>query len=101
MRVMLEERLIELRNKLPDSLVKSFIDSLIAECEELPDQQWQTIEEFKANKYECFCWIKLDYDNPLMGYFADGYFFDNSDDVCIFDKYITHAMPIKTPEAPK
>ena len=100
-------RLEELRNLLiGESLAKSFIESLLAECEELPRQQWQTIEEFKASPVVGWCWIKLTEevggDTELAFHNEDSCFYDNS--TCIDELnviYISHVMPIKTPEAPK
>jgi len=76
------------------------------ECKELPDQQWQTIEEFKANPVDGWCWINLSglvdmaccWDGVF--YFNDTTAGHNHDEIWDIRR-ITHVMPIKTPEEPK
>lgn len=91
------------------NVLRSDIDTLevlLDYCKELPGQQWQTIDEFKANPIEGWCWIKLIEgvgDNIELAYFnEDSCFYENA--ICMDElnvNYITHVMPIKTPEAPK
>ena len=98
MKVMSQERLIQIRNRLPYSLTRSFIDSLITECEELTQDQWQTIEEFKANPVYGPCWINHKLENITIAFYNTVFFIDG----CVTnEEYVTHVMPIKTPGDPK
>ena len=76
---------------------------VLDECKELPDQQWQTIEEFKANPVEGWCYINIPATNSVvMRHYRNYHFYDNEDySVPMSDYFITHVMPITTPEAPK
>lgn len=101
-----KEELIRVKENMPDGTSKLFVHTLITMCKELPDQQWQTIDEFKANPVDGWCWIKLTEEvggNTEMAFSnEDSCFYENMD--FNFDlnvDYITHVMPIKTPEAPK
>ena len=91
--------------RIGDLIRAHVLSDLIRECKELPDQQWQTIEEFKANPVDD--WVHICFGeerNVDTAYYRDGGFWwcdmsyggDNWNDV-----EITHVMPIKTPEAPK
>ncbi len=101
-----KSRLEELRDLLKgESLAKSFIESLIAECTELPNQQWHTIDEFKANPVDGWCHVSCgDKKELAMAFFEDGVFWYNDlfkGSNNFYHVKITHVMPIKTPEAPK
>lgn len=81
----------------------AILKALLSECEELPPQQWQTIEEFKANPVEGWCWIFMQ-DKKLkhLHYRNDGFWISDNKDIVFYNHYfITHVMPIKTPEAPE
>lgn len=82
----------------PEQLIMDIIDK----CEELPDQQWQTIDEFKANPVEGWCWIDTVNLSTKMCFFSGAVFY-TTDELTGFyvPTNITHVMPIKTPEAPK
>jgi len=71
---------------------------LIKHCKELPIQQWQTIDEFKANPVDGWCWIQHKSLKTTMSYYKRVFTVDGEMFAC---EYITHVMPIKTPEAPK
>jgi len=84
----------------PHQLIMDIIDK----CKELPDQQWQTIDEFKANPVDGWCHICYGHRNTDVAYHAQGKFMwcDASPDGDYYsDVDITHVMPIKTPEARK
>jgi len=93
-----KNELIRLKENMPDNNSKLFIHALIVHCKELPDQQWQSIDEFKANPVDglCFamyrnCVCNLNFWNGRFEY--EGMYYS--------ENYITHVMPIKKPEAPK
>ena len=101
-----KEELIRVKENMPDGTSKLFVHTLISMCKELPDQQWQTIDEFKANPVDGWCWINLS-GLVDMAYCWDGVFYlndttaeHNHDEIWDIRR-ITHVMPIKTPEAPK
>ena len=100
MRYVSEEEIIRLRN-LPNQDVDSrntlkwLLDN---HCKELPEQQWQTREEFKANPVEGWCWIQHKTLKITMSHYRRIFTVDGE---MFADEYITHVMPIKTPEAPK
>jgi len=80
----------------PQQLIMDIIDK----CKELPDQQWQTIDEFKANTVDGWCWlIHKRFNNRTVGHYSIGRFWIDGG-ICQ-EEHITHVMPIKTPEAPK
>ena len=108
MRYISDKRLKELiiRNPGFDTFNQTLLNLIDRECKELPDQQWQTIDEFKVNTVGGWCWIKLINDvggNTEMAYFnEDSCFYENMFCMDTLNvSYITHVMPIKTPEAPK
>ena len=95
-----QNELIKQKDNAKDGTSKLFIHCLIAMCKELPPPQWQTIEEFKANPVDGCAFVKNIYiDEPVMTYtkncvfYVAGSFLDS--------EFISHVMPIKTPEAPK
>jgi len=76
--------------------------ALLGKLIELPDQQWQTIEEFDV---EGWCWITVD-GNVDMAYYAGGlFYYDDACDKTVYDTWpastITHVQHIPKPEAPK
>lgn len=84
----------------------AILKALLNECKELPYQQRQTIDEFKANPVDGWCWINLS-GLVDMAYCWDGVFYlndttaeHNHDEIWDIRR-ITHVMPIKTPGAPK
>lgn len=88
-----------------DSVTIAYITYKVLDaCKELPDQQWQTIDEFKANPVDGWCHICYGHRNTDVAYHAQGKFMwcdasPDGDDYSDVD--ITHVVPIKTPEAPK
>ena len=73
-------------------------------------RKWQTLEEFKANPVDGWCWISFvgpeDVFPVDMAYYGGGLFY--WDDACDNTKYdtwaestITHVQVIHKPEAPK
>lgn len=78
----------------PQQLIMDIIDK----CEELPDQQWQTIDEFKANPVKGWCWIQHKSLKTTMAHYKRVFTVNGE---MFSDGYITHVMPIKTPKAPK
>lgn len=111
MKYISKERLMqleyELRSKhsiIADHNLLISREILLAECKELPQEQWQTIEEFKANPVEGWCFVCFSGRTIEMAfYFKDEKEFHDRDDsgYSFAYKNITHVMPIKTPEAPK
>ena len=86
--------------RLGDLVRAHVLNDLIRECNELPPPQWQTIEEFKANPVEGWCFlIHSRFNNRTMGNYSLGRFW--IDGGISKEEHITHVMPIKTPEAPK
>ena len=102
-----KQELIRVKENMPDGTSKLFVHTLITMCKELPDGQWQTIDEFNGGEEYQWLWVRLKTDLVDMAYFADGkfYFNDMSDEHNedeIWDiKNITHVMTIKAPESPK
>ena len=83
-----------------DSVTIAYItDKLLDACKELPDQQWQTIDEFKANGEEGWCWIYAQESVDHAWYYSDNFWLRDNSGTAYF--YVTHVMPIKTPEVPK
>lgn len=79
-------------------IVASVLEQLDDKCKELPQTQWQTIEEFKANPVDGCCWCYCESEkNVFIHYYTDERFYTDSNS----EELITHVMPIKTPEAPK
>ena len=84
----------------PQQLIMDIIDK----CKELPDQQWQTIDEFKANPSYGMCFVSIGISRLIIDLFyrnTDFYVSGNGDIIFKSSGDITHVMPIKTPEAPK
>jgi len=78
----------------------AILKALLNECKELPDQQWQTIEEFKANPVDGYYFaMVIGINKPLMAYVKDSVFYVTGS--FQDSNQITQVMPIKTPEAPK
>ena len=76
------------------------LSDLIDQCTELTDQQWQTIDEFKVNPVDGWCFlIHSRFNHRTMGNHSLGRFWIDGG-ICK-EEHITHVMPIKTPEAPK
>jgi len=100
MKYVSDERLKELSVNNPefDLHIETLHKLINRECKELPDQQWQTIDEFKANPVEGLCFIMYCncrlHANYRFGKFENSGMFYSARD-------ITDVMPIKTPEAPK
>ena len=69
--------------------------------------QWQTLEEFKRDPVEGWCWIARNKEILAdMSYHSGGlFYFDDACDKTVYDVWdendITHVMPIPTPEVPK
>lgn len=84
-----------------DSVTIAYVtDKVLDACKELQDPQWQTIDEFKANPVDGWCWlIHKRFNNRTMGNYSLGRFW--IDGGITKEEHITHVMPIKTPEAPK
>lgn len=106
MRYVSEKRLKELiiRNPEFDTFNQTLLNLIDLECKELPDQKWQTIDEFTANPVDGWCHICYWHSDTDVAYHAQGKFMwcdasPDGDDYSDVD--ITHVMPIKTPEAPK
>ena len=80
----------------------NFLSDLIDQCTELPDRQWQTLEEFKDSGFIGLCWL-LDNDGDVFAHNYDGEYFINPymPNYPIHNERIRSVMPIKTPEAPK
>lgn len=93
-----KEELIRIKETMPDGNSRLFMYALVIKCKELPDQQWQTIDEFKANPVEGWCWIQHKYLKTTMSHYRRVFAVDGE---MLADEYITHVIPIKTPEAPK
>lgn len=94
-----KQELIRVKENMPDGTSKLFVHTLITMCKELPDQQWQTIEEFKANPVDGWCWICAQGSVDHAWYYSDNFWLRDNSGTAYFD--VTHVMPIKTPEAPK
>lgn len=95
-----KKELIRLKENMPDNNSKLFMHALIVHCKKLPDQQWQTIDEFKANPVEGWCFlIHSRFNHRTMGNYSLGRFW--IDGGISKEEHITHVMPIKTPESPK
>jgi hypothetical protein len=82
------------------------ITAMMFECKELPELQWQTLKEFKANPVIGLCFINYGDKNEFVdsAYYVNKVFYwnDMTDTGQDFsDVKITHVMPIKTPETPK
>lgn len=90
-------------HKLNDSTaLMKLLDDAIRGCKELPPPQWQTIEDFKANPVNGWCWVDTVNLSTKMCFFSGAVFY-TTDELTGFyvPTNITHVMPIKTPEAPK
>jgi len=99
-----KEELIRVKENMPDGTSKLFVHTLIRMCKELPDQQWQTIDEFKANPSYGLCFVSIGISRLIIDLFyrnTDFYVSGNSDIIFKSSDAITDVMPIKTPEAPK
>ena len=62
--------------------------------------EWQTIEEFKKNPVERWCWISIELVD--MAYYTEGIFYmdDFTQEDIFDDDLITHVMPIIEPSYP-
>jgi len=99
MRYVSEERLRVIANAQYGK-EKWLLENIIKECKELPPPQWQTIEEFRANPVEGWCWVKEQgYDDIFICHHMYGLLFRDMDDNLVSG--VIHVMPIKTPEATK
>ena len=100
MKYVSDERLKELSVNNPefDLHIETLHKLVNRECKELPDQQWQTIDEFKANPVDGWCWIHHKSLKTTMSHYKRVFTVNGE---MFADEYITHVMPIKTPEAPK
>lgn len=96
-----KEELIRLKENMPDNNSKLFMHALVAHCKELPDQQWQTIEGFKSENQECYCFVVHSDRVPMLNFYHAGKFYVDETCYKLWVGTITHVMPIKTPEAPK
>jgi len=105
MKYISDNRLNKIKDDITDGTSKLFVHTLITLCKELPQEQWQTIEEFKENPVDGWCHICFGSEkNVDKAYYASDKFWwhdmhdmhENWDDV-----KITHVIPIKTPGAPK
>ena len=97
-----KEELIGVKENMPDCTSKLFVHTLITMCKELPDGQWQTIDEFKDSGFVGLCWI-FNNDGHVFAHHYDGEYFINPymPNYPIHNDRIHSVMPIKTPEAPK
>lgn len=96
-----KEELIRVKENMPDGTSKLFVHTLISMCKELPDQQWQTIEGFKSENHECYCFVVHSDRVPMLNFYHAGKFYVDETCYKLWVGTITHVMPIKTPEAPK
>jgi hypothetical protein len=95
-----KQELIRVKENMPDGTSKLFVHTLITMCKELPDQQWQTLDEFNANPVDGWCFlIHSRFNHRTMGNHNLGRFWIDGG-ICK-EENITHVMPIKTPESPK
>lgn len=98
-----KQALIELLDNTENEERKYILNYLLTSY--IFDEQWQTIEEFKANPVEGWCHICFgSTKNVDTAYYASAKFWwhDMHDEGENWgDVNITHVMPIKTPEAPK
>lgn len=62
-------------------------------------EQWQTIDEFKENTVNGICFVNHKRRGVLGCFYKKDCF--HRGDYIIDTNFITHVMPIKTPEAPK
>jgi len=78
------------------------LDEAIDTCKELPQEQWQTIDEFKANPVDGDYHILIG-GHRLILFYRDRAFWSSQTENRLFvhQNDITEVMPIKTPEAPK
>ena len=81
----------------PQQLIMDIIDK----CKELPDQQWQTIDGFKSENHECYCFVVHSDRVPMLNFYHAGKFYVDETCYKLWVGTITHVMPITTPEAPK
>lgn len=93
-----KKELIRLKENMTDNNSKLFMHALVVHCKELPDHKWQTIDEFKANPVEGWCWIHHKSLKTTMSHYKRVFTVNGE---MFADEYITNVMPIKTPEAPK
>lgn len=97
-----KESLLELLKNTENEERRYILNYLITSY--MFDGQWQTIDEFKKNPVEGWCFICFSgHSRDMAYYFKDEKEFHDRDDSghSVAARNITHVMPIKTPEAPK
>jgi len=100
MRYISEDRLKKIAEGHTGKL-KWLLECLVSECKELPQQQWQTIEEFKHGNHEGYCFVVHGDKIPMMNFYCLGNFYVDETCYKLWVGTITNVMPIKTPETPK
>jgi len=64
-------------------------------------QEWQTIDGFKSENHECYCFVVHSDRVPMLNFYHAGKFYVDETCYKLWVGTITHVMPIKTPAAPK
>ena len=94
MRYLSEDDLRHVTKGLDEDTESALLEKLI----DLPDPQWQTIDEFKSNPVDGWCWIQHKTLKTTASYYRNIFTVDGN---VFSSEYITHVMSIKTPEAPE